>query len=184
MQDRTYLSYKASLTSTDITAGVAATAQGNGKEAAVYRGATGVGAFTSQGTSSGLPPESPNYPLYVPSLGAWNGQILHKTDSSSWVGIMTHDTGNGTSDIRNETFTKVISTLQAGPPLVLPVLDGSITTNRSAGAADTHSGAADTNGGVADWDSNDALHVQGGQILPSSTTSHQTETYAFEILSQ
>ena len=163
---------------------VPATTDGLGRSVAVYRGATGIGANTYGNTSNGLPPESPNYPLYCPALGAWNGQILHKTDASSWVGCMTHDTGNTTGDVRQMTFNKVISTLLQVPPYTPPVLDGSITVNRSAGAVSPNFGLADTNGGVADWDANDALHVQGGYIMPLSTTNHQTETYAFEILSQ
>lgn len=176
VQDRTYLGQKI------LAAGetqVPATTAGSGREVAVYRGASGIGANSYQNTSNGLPPESANYPLYAPALGAWNGQILHKTDASSWVGVMTHDTGNATGDIRLMTFNKVLSLTP--PP---PALDGSITVNRSAGASDLHSGLADTNGGVADWDANDALHVQGGYVMPIATASHQTETYSFEILSQ
>ena len=180
VQDRTYLSYHI-LQAGETT--VPATTAGSGREVAVYRGATGIGANTYSNTSNGLPPETANYPLYSSALSAvTTSGPLHNTDGSSWVGIMTHDTGNTTGDIRQETFNKVVSTLQVGPPLVLPVLDGSITKNRSAGAADNHSGLADSDGGVASW-ANGTLSVTGGYVMPASTTNHQTETYSFEILS-
>ena len=100
VQDRTYLCSRV-LIAGDTA--VPATSVGNGKSVAVYRGASGLGAATYQNTSNGLPPESPNYPLYCSALS------LTRTDSSSWVGCMTHDTGNTTGDIRQVVFSRVIT---------------------------------------------------------------------------
>ena len=117
-------------------------AAGNAAEIAIYRGTSGVGAFTSATINQQV----------ALRCGALT---LQKSDGSSLVGCMAHDSF-ATTNVNTMGFAGL--------------------TARVASPLDNHMGVADTNSGVSAF--------SGASWLGNWGASHSAEAYSFELLSQ